>query len=141
MRKQGADETKKPADRSAGLLKGNLNSVLVAAGVPPSVIVATLTVRIVSITVSIGGLAIRLGVPHAETLAVINAAKSKSFTAKWIESAPTIGVFSPLDQPVTETTAFFKSFPRIVLTIVAVTVAPSPVLGESVRAFGGASGD
>jgi hypothetical protein len=93
---------------------------------------------------------IRLGTPATEPFAVVAAAKAEAGRAERIEPAMLKGVFPAPYQPVTVTTAFFKSLPTIVLPIIslsaivlptvaftaivlpiiAVTVAPSPVLSE-----------
>src|SRR5262249_43065229 len=100
---------------ASAIQKRKPDSVLVAAGGFPSTLIL--------INISIGGAAVCLRGSCAENLLLMTAAESKTFTAKWIEPAPPIGVFPPLDLSVSKTTAFFKSFPTIVLTIIAVTVA------------------
>jgi len=75
-----------------------------------------------------------------EPVVVFAAAKAGAVIAEPIEPAMLKGIFPIPHQPVMVTTAFFKSLPTavsvvialpaIVLPAAAVTVAPSPVLGE-----------
>src|SRR5262249_37637220 len=103
-----AGRTRRPADRSAGLLKGNLYPVLVAASI--------------TIAVVIGESAIRSGIPATEPLAVVAAAKAEARIAERIEPAMLKSVFPAPHQPVAETAAFLKSHFTVVLPIIPAVV-------------------
>jgi hypothetical protein len=89
----------------------------------------------IATAVVIGESAIRLGVPTTEPFAVVAAAIAEAGIAEQIEPAMLKGVFPAPYQPVTVTTAFFKSLPMAVFPIVAVTVIVFPIVAVTIIVF------
>jgi hypothetical protein len=108
------NKNRRPADRSAGLLEGDLFDVC---------LVATETTAAVK-----GELPVRLGVASLESLAVVIADTAIS---EWIVSAMRDRVRSPPGQSSIEAHPLLDQLAASVYTTVAVTIAPSPTLRGS----------
>jgi len=106
------NKKRRPAEQSAGLLKGDLFHIC---------LVATVTMAAVK-----GELPVRLGVASLEALAVVIADKVP--IREGAESAMRDRVRPPLGQSVIEAPPLLDQLPASVYATVAVTIDPSPTL-------------
>src|SRR5215475_7239123 len=89
----------------------------------------------VTIAVVIGESAIRSGIPATEPFAIVAGAKAEAGMAERIEPAMIKGVFPAPYQPVTITTAFFKSLPTAVLPVIVISAIVLPTVVIMVIVF------
>jgi len=89
----------------------------------------------VTIAVVIGESAIRSGIPATERFAVVAGAKAEAGMAEGIEPAMLKGIFPAPYQPITVSTAFFKSPPTAVLPVIVISAIVFPAVVISVIVF------